>query len=669
MLQRYRLRLGDGTILQVDKDGLQAWVEDDRRAMVQVAGTQQWRPLREFLAEEESAARLKQALIPPEPRRTTPPPPPEPEPEPPPPAEPPAPAYEPPAPAYEPPAPAYEPPAPVYEPPAPVYEPPAPAYEPPAPAYEPPAPAFEAVVGEPRVQALAEEPSAPIPPWQVPPEAPGGEAPAIRFKPMEEEPHAPADGSEIVEDEPQDPYAIPVPRAYGAARVEEDGIERHDRLEGPLLQVLTAFGTLLSRLLDPLTPLVRDWPARSSVARAPRAADRKASKPARETPRAPAPLPAAAAPVHEPPPAFEPTPAPPSPKVSGLAEEPGRTTAEPEGDAIPVVPLKPLPEDEGPLASAWRGFSGRVAGTVARVSTGLAGASVWVAGLPARLASLRGRDRGPTSVVPPVEPVRRKAPSATPPPPATPRPPAPLRPPTPIAELPSLRLKEGYEPPDEGDVYEGEEWEGWSLLPVVWMWTKRIVLLGGLVGAGALVALHWDTWFPKAAELGQTLFTEIDRQAHSTQRARERDQAFTNAVERCPHLAPATVRLVLSTSSDGVLEPPEVFGVAAEAADRGITTLSPVEAAELRALQHELATRLRPPQRARLAEYDRARATRVVFPFENPAALDLVARGARALPAASRARLQELLGKAVAAGLGLPAASPASAPAEAGAAR
>jgi hypothetical protein len=228
-------------------------------------------------------------------------------------------------------------------------------------------------------------------------------------------------------------------------------------------------------------------------------------------------------------------------------------------------------------------------------------------------------------------------------------------------------LKDADEPPEEGDVYDGEEGDGWSVLPVVWMWTKRIVLLGGLATAGVLVALNWDTWFPRAAEMGQTMFAEIDKQARSTQRARERDQAFTNAVERCPHLAPETIRLVLSTSSDGVLEPPEVFGVATESADRGISTLPPAEAAELRALQRELASRLRRPQRARLAEYDRARATRAVFAFENPPALDLVARGARAMPAASRARLQQLLGKAIAAGIGSPA-SPAAAPAE-GAAR
>ena len=232
----------------------------------------------------------------------------------------------------------------------------------------------------------------------------------------------------------------------------------------------------------------------------------------------------------------------------------------------------------------------------------------------------------------------------------------------PITELPSIRFAEGYEAPEAGDVFDGEV-ESRNVLPAVWMWTKRIVVAGGLVTVGALAALNWETWFPRAAEFGQTVFTEIDRQAHSAQRAREREQALANAVERCPHLAPATIQLVLSTSSEAVLEPPEVFQLATEAADRGIGTLAAPEAAELRELQRELVAHLRPPQRARLADYDRARANRVVFPFENPHALDLVGRGARAMPAASRARLQHLLGKAVAAGLGLPPPSRGGAPA------
>ena len=56
MLERYKLRLGDGTVLGVDRDGLTTWLVD-RRAMVQAAGSRQWQPLNEFLARERAAAR------------------------------------------------------------------------------------------------------------------------------------------------------------------------------------------------------------------------------------------------------------------------------------------------------------------------------------------------------------------------------------------------------------------------------------------------------------------------------------------------------------------------------------------------------------------------------------------------------------------------------------
>jgi hypothetical protein len=67
MAQRYKVRLGDGTFLTVDLEGLRAWV-GDRRAVVQAVGSQQWRPLADVLAEEEQQARLLRALIQPQPR-------------------------------------------------------------------------------------------------------------------------------------------------------------------------------------------------------------------------------------------------------------------------------------------------------------------------------------------------------------------------------------------------------------------------------------------------------------------------------------------------------------------------------------------------------------------------------------------------------------------------
>jgi hypothetical protein len=543
MLQRYKVRLGDGTVLQVDLDGLRAW-QTDGRAMVQVAGTQAWRPLLEVLADEESAARLARALVPPEPRR-------------------------------------------------------APA---PSPGEAPPSPPAELSIGEPPlVQALADEPVAPVPPWREEGKA-LDEAPAIRLKPLEDE-----------------PPRFPVPWARREEEEEEEKDtqdQRHDRLEGPLLQVIETFGALLSRCLDPLTPLARRWTSRST-----------------EEPTPPHPRPAAPSTARRPPPVVSPPP-----RVRVLAEEPGSPTEESGSslDRFPVIPLRPLDDAGRAGATKEPALSDRV--------------SAWIAGLKARVGRLRDRMRTEGLVAP-------SAPAARIPPAPAPR--APLEAPPPIRELPVLRLaEEVHEPREAEDVYEGEyeAEEGEGAFPALWLWAKRVFLVGALVAAGVVAALNWESWFPRAAEMGQTVFTEIDRQARSGRTAREREQALTEAIERLPHLAPATVRLVLSTASSGVLDPPEVFQLANEAADRGRRTLAPAEAAELRVLQHELLSHLRPPERARLAEYDRARANRVVFPFENPHALEIVARGARAMSPATRERLQALLGKAVAAGLEISAA-------------
>src|SRR5262245_17088731 len=56
MLQRFKLRLGDGTVLMVDHDGLSTWLVDGR-AMVQGEQSKQWQPLKEFLAEERIVER------------------------------------------------------------------------------------------------------------------------------------------------------------------------------------------------------------------------------------------------------------------------------------------------------------------------------------------------------------------------------------------------------------------------------------------------------------------------------------------------------------------------------------------------------------------------------------------------------------------------------------
>jgi hypothetical protein len=189
------------------------------------------------------------------------------------------------------------------------------------------------------------------------------------------------------------------------------------------------------------------------------------------------------------------------------------------------------------------------------------------------------------------------------------------------------------------------------------MWTKRIVVVGGFVTVGVLAVFNWEIWFFCAAEFGQTVFTEIDRQAHSAQRGsgsgvrRPSSAVFISRSRRSSSSSPPAARACLSA---------QVFN-RHRAADRGIAPRA--GGGGLRELQRELVAHLHPPQQTRLADYDRARANRVVFFFENFHALDFVGRGARAMLAASRARLQHLLGKTVAAEFELPPPSRGGTPA------
>jgi hypothetical protein len=224
----------------------------------------------------------------------------------------------------------------------------------------------------------------------------------------------------------------------------------------------------------------------------------------------------------------------------------------------------------------------------------------------------------------------------------------PLTAPPPIGELPILRLADIDDPKAANDVYEGDLDESESLIKTAWRWTKRVAVITGLLAGGTLAALTSETWLPKAARLGRNLFTEMDKHARSRDQAEPRERARQEAAGQLPHLAPATIELVLS---GGVLDPPEVFRRACDAVDRGLSALAPAEARELKALRQELLETLRPEERRRAREYDGARGRRLTLPFEDRDALELVARGARALPPASRVRLQVLSGRAIAVGL------------------
>jgi hypothetical protein len=223
-----------------------------------------------------------------------------------------------------------------------------------------------------------------------------------------------------------------------------------------------------------------------------------------------------------------------------------------------------------------------------------------------------------------------------------------------------LRFRESREPREREDVYEDEAPSLWERLRPAWLWGKRILIAGALVAALAYAVLERAVWFPRTAELGQTVFTEIDRQVLSRERQEERQRALADAGGRLPGLAPQTIELLFSRSPTGLAEAGEVFQLAREAADRGLAALPAAEAEELRALERELLSALSRTEAERVREYDRTRARRAIFPFENPPVMELVARGARALPPERLGRLQALTHKAVAAGLDRPERTPSS---------
>jgi hypothetical protein len=206
------------------------------------------------------------------------------------------------------------------------------------------------------------------------------------------------------------------------------------------------------------------------------------------------------------------------------------------------------------------------------------------------------------------------------------------------------------DPDEESEVESGVG----ELLGRTWAWAKVLAVVAILAGAAVFAVVNWRTWFPTAAELGEATFTEVDRVAKSGERAAEQQRAVEELTGELPHLAPETIRLILSHSPTGVLEAREVFAIAGDATDRGFGTLSAEEAAELDALGMELHEGLGPLEREQLRDYGLTRARRLVFVEEHGYGLALVARGARTMPPERRARLQGLLAKAIAAGLGPP---------------
>lgn len=231
-------------------------------------------------------------------------------------------------------------------------------------------------------------------------------------------------------------------------------------------------------------------------------------------------------------------------------------------------------------------------------------------------------------------------------------------PPPAIASLPALRLAPLSEPVEEieGDARVGRAAAG-SLVGVIgvvrgaWPHARRYLAVAAVIALGAWAVVARDVWIPAVTGIGRTAFTEIDERVRARHQAQGHEQALREAAQQIPQLAPATLELVLTRSPTGILGPAEVFRLAREATDRGSSSLTADERRELARLRRDLLRSLSQVERDELRDYDRARAQRASFAFEDEEALRLSARGARSLPPPSLERLRELYGKAIAAAL------------------
>jgi hypothetical protein len=685
MLERYKLRLGDGTVLMVDHDGLSTWLMDSK-AMVQGGRVKHWHPLKEFLAEERVLAKYaarKQArslsgelpppLTAPAPSATS---------------APPAPPVEtaPSALASEPfqapaaPEIAIAPaslPLPVDEPmppPLPADEPassPLPAEEPAVMATEPSTPILPEVVASVPVPLPAEETALPLPPHaeiEPPPWAsdprPSEPAPAPEvFEPalpaeigdparllvLADEPASPDeaipaplpnDELPVIALKPLDESPSPAPASYGALYGED---EEESVFRARLFQEASPVRKARPRnepswLSEVASRINLDEPVRWLVSACEAvlgfwsnllafvvhqlAASRKGGQ---------------AAPPET---GSAMTVAPPGPPV--LDEPPPPVQAYFAASAQePYDPAPPSQAEESALP--------RLAFETALAQSAPETAFPQSA---EEIALPRAADEATlpqaTNDSAPSEPYKDE-PVAEPYVPAPPR--EAVKPPPALGQLPVLSLAEFEQPSVVEDVYEGENEHEPSAL---WPWLKRGLAAVALLATGILAGASWEAWVPGVLQLGPRLFTAIDRQAGAKERAEQQRQALEQATLQLPHLDQETIRRLMAISPSGLLEPAEVFRLAVDASARGVSILSPEEAQELEALWRRLQEGLSPGQRGRMREYDRLRTQRQTYAFEDRAIVELLPAAARKLAPELRERLQVLYGRTVGAGLALP---------------
>jgi hypothetical protein len=654
MPRQCKLRLGDGTILAVAPEGLSTWLIDEK-AMVQVAGSRRWRPLKDVLAEARLAAAQRAAYTPPPPKPDD--------------GSPPVPlrsaeevlAEARAAVAQRSAAAAPPPPKAKADDDMPVIPfKPIEAAESEWPAVI--ASPLAAAVSAPAIPIKLDEPAAE---WSAPilsePDLPASPAaaalddePIIAFKPIEDPEPVWTEPEPEPEPEPAaelaEPPPLPVPAAPPPVLAALEPSPMPAALEpSPIVAELDEppLPPDLFRDDTPIIPLKPaefevDWPVPAAPA-PPRV--EPPPPPAKAPPpppyehaheldpsleqeildeldeldliedepppvipaRAPEPPPRPTVPVPEPPAVARPSP-PPAP----VAAKPAPPSPPPVRNSAAFAPTRPpQPPPEG-------GFVGWIKRILRRDRPAL---------------SLFSHE-APTSWAPSAPaPVRREA----------------VKPPPTLEQLPSLRLAP-VEKEHAGDLY-GEDHHAPRVSLARW------AMIAGAVVAGLAVVFTYPWWLPRLTQLGQGDSAPSGTAAGGAPGPSlpggpavpvSFSKEILQAAERMPHLAPATIHLLAASGEAQTLVVPEVFRRAHDASRRGRRTLPPAELKELGALEAAVLSSLRPAERDRVRAYDRISGSDLLS-AEDERVLSLFARGARNLPPQRRERLQTLSGKAIAA--------------------
>lgn len=205
----------------------------------------------------------------------------------------------------------------------------------------------------------------------------------------------------------------------------------------------------------------------------------------------------------------------------------------------------------------------------------------------------------------------------------------------------------------EEEVWDGEDvWEEpgavASMFAVLWLWVKRVTITTALVGTAALLYLNKEKWLPRAESAATVLGQSVDELSERASTHTVPPEAIEAARAQIPYLSAQTIELIMANSTEGVLEPAEVFHRAHQAFERVRTSLPPHIAAEI---DHHTA--------AVIAELDRLEADQLrgyladlrqgtpTAAYQDKGAVWLMARGVRRLPPDRIARMQELFAQAV----------------------